>query len=349
MPKVDGSGYHPAMKTHIVVEKVRLPALAIHGGAGSYLKSTTQEQRFGRGDTLARVARSAHAGFEQSSQAAVLAAIAQLESDPQFNAGYGCRLQRDGQARLSASLMGGSKSRLSAVYNVRDCRHPSQLAALLQTSGDRNLDAEGARQLMRDHGIACEDLRTEPSIKRWRKLVALGDEADREAAIGSADDGALEKARQAQVPLPRDLRLPAKENRYGTVGAVACDASADLWACTSTGGRGHEAVGRISDSPTPAGNYACPAVALSATGFGEQILDLNICGRIATRMLDGASLEAALQRTFAEVEQAEAWLGVLAISPDGYIGYAHTTEACGVAWYDGDGKMHIDRHGRRSS
>jgi len=334
------------MSFEIVVAPVTLPAVVVHGGAGAYLKTTTPERRAKRGQRLAHIAQSGHSAFADGARAATLRAIAELEADASFNAGYGSRLQRDGYARLSASLMDGARSRMSAVYNVQDCRHPSRLADALQSRGDRNLDGDGARLLMRELGVPSEDVRSSKSIRRWRKLVALGDEADREAAIGSADDDDLDKARAANLPVPDDLRAIPEEDRHGTVGAVACDADGSIWACTSTGGRGHEGVGRISDSPTPAGNYACPLVAISATGFGEQILDLNVAGRIATRMLDGATLEAALRRTFDEVAAADGLLGVIAISADGYAGYAHTTEACGVAWYDAAGSLHIDQHGR---
>jgi L-asparaginase len=87
-------------------------------------------------------------------------------------------------------------------------------------------------------------------------------------------------------------------------------------------------------------------VALSATGFGEQILDLNLCGRVATRVLDGATLEQALARCFEEVADAGGLCGVIAVTADGTIGYAHTTEACGVAWADGSGRVELDKHGR---
>src|SRR5690606_37768218 len=102
----------------------------------------------------------------------------------------------------------------------------------------------------------------------------------------------------------------------------------------------------VSDTPTPAGNYSCPRVAISATGFGEQILDLNVCGRIATRVLDGATLEDALRRTFDEVVAHGGLLGVIAITDKGVAGYAYSTEACGIAWVDDDGNSHIDPHGR---
>jgi len=336
----------------IVVETIALPALVIHGGAGAYLKTTTASTRRARGQRMADITRHAHAsmGGHEAARRGVLAAIRALEDDPSFNAGYGARLQRDGGARVSAALMDGRQNRLSAVYNVEACRHPTDLCDILQDRPDRNLDGRGAAALMAELGIAPQDIRSPESLGRWVRLVESGEVVDREAAIGHANADAVDRARDAATPIPGELEvrdLPPEDDRYGTVGAVA-SADGELWAATSTGGRGHEAVGRVSDSPTPAGNYACPVVALSATGFGEQILDLNVCGRIATRMLDGSSLEAALRRTFAEVEAEGGLLGVIAITPDGRVGYAHSTEACGVAWVDGHGRVHVDRNGRTS-
>jgi L-asparaginase len=331
----------------IITTALPLPVIVIHGGAGAYLKTTTAAQRAARGATMAAIVTEAFTTLtEKGARAGVLTAIAALERDPSFNAGLGAKLQQDGRARLSASLMDGRRSRLSAVYNVQDCLHPSQLANALQERGDRNLDGEGARLLMRELGVPLTDVSTSNNRQRWRELVWQGDTADAEAAIGDAGRDALQAARSAELPMPADLDpLRDKTNRYGTVGAVAVDASGEIWACTSTGGRGHEYIGRVSDSPTPAGNYACPRVALSATGFGEQILDLNLCGRIATRVLDGLSLQDALRRTLNEVVAASGLLGVIAVTSDGVAGYAHTTEACGVSWMGGDGQLHLDQHG----
>jgi L-asparaginase / beta-aspartyl-peptidase len=326
----------------LVIDRVALPAIVVHGGAGSYLRTTTDAQRAQRGKCMLQAAAKGMKRFERAgSRGAVLAAVAVLERDQRFNAGYGSRLQRDGHARLSASIMDGERLRMSAVFNVEDCLHPSELAAALQERADRNLDGRGARVLMRELGISAVDVRSPKSIDRWRELKKSGERADREGAIGGAGAGAARRARKARLPLPADLD---PGDRHGTVGAVA--SGLGLFACTSTGGRGHEAVGRVSDSPTAAGNYACNLVALSATGFGEQIIDLSLCSRIATRMLDGASLETALARTFAEAAARDALVGVIAVTADGQIGYAHTTEAMGVAWADSAGRTHVDEHSR---
>jgi len=330
----------------LVTDQILGPAMVIHGGAGNYLETTTKEDRELRGDRLLELAQTGLSELLTSGgRAGVLAAIREMELDERFNAGRGSKLQRDGRVRVSAAFMDGERLRLSSVYNVEGSLHPGDLSAALQDCRDRNLDGLGAKLLMDQLGIAPSDLRTERTVSRWQRLLDDGEDGDREGAIGDSGVAGYRRAVDAGLVLPTDGVDP--KNRYGTVGAVARDDQGRLWACTSTGGRGHEHVGRISDSPTPAGTYACEKVAISATGYGEQILDLNICGRIATRIIDGADLKSALHRTFEEVVAIEGELGVIAITSNGEVGYAHSTAACGVAWAGKHDKLHVDRHGRR--
>ncbi|MBR58574.1 MAG: hypothetical protein CMH54_11195 [Myxococcales bacterium] len=332
----------------LYTEQLSAPAVVIHGGAGNYLETTTEADRLARGRVLLDTAHGGMANLGvEGPRAAVLASVMIMESDVRFNAGLGSKLQRDGMVRVSAALMSGRDLRLSAVYNVGGCLHPSELANILHTRGDRNLDGEGAAQLMHEMGIDTVDLRTPQTIERWRSLIEKGEEADMEGAIGDSGLGGLERARAAGLDVPENMKdLPPEGERYGTVGAVAVGEDGELWACTSTGGRGHEHPGRVSDTPTPAGTYACSRVAISATGFGEQIMELNVTGRIATRILDGKSLHEALDQTFQEVVAHQGALGVIAVTDDGWAGYAYSTDACGVAWVDGAGSTHIDPHGR---
>src|SRR5690606_30268220 len=62
-----------------------------------------------------------------------------------------------------------------------------------------------------------------------------------------------------------------KDEKFGTVGAVALDAAGNLAAATSTGGMTNKKYGRLGDSPiigagTYANNETC---AISCTGSGE--------------------------------------------------------------------------------
>jgi asparaginase (EC 3.5.1.1) len=59
----------------------------------------------------------------------------------------------------------------------------------------------------------------------------------------------------------------------GTMGVVALDSEGQLAVGTSTGGKGFERIGRVSDSAMPAGNYATHHAAVSCTGIGEDIID----------------------------------------------------------------------------
>nr|MBP6687454.1 isoaspartyl peptidase/L-asparaginase [Lacibacter sp.] len=64
------------------------------------------------------------------------------------------------------------------------------------------------------------------------------------------------------------------EKKFGTVGAVACDAKGNLAAATSTGGMTNKNFNRIGDTPvigsgTYANNQTC---AISCTGHGELFL-----------------------------------------------------------------------------
>ena len=177
---------NPSMKTVCVTKRLTLPLVIVHGGAGAYLKTTTAVQRKTRGDRLLEVARiGIHVLQTQGCMEGVLAAVEAMELDPEFNAGYGSKLQQDGRIRVSAALMEGCRTRSSAVFNVQDCLHPSRLAACLQEQGDRNLDGHGSALLMEELGVQPADLRTQRTMERWESLVGSGDSMDGAPAAGA--------------------------------------------------------------------------------------------------------------------------------------------------------------------
>jgi L-asparaginase / beta-aspartyl-peptidase len=133
-----------------------------------------------------------------------------------------------------------------------------------------------------------------------------------------------------------DPGLPRRHpgGRGGTVGAVALDSRGRLAAATSTGGREGKLPGRVGDSPVPgAGNYADAHAAVSATGWGEQMLRYVAAKDVAGRMARGDSpveaLRAALDdmaRRFGEP------IGAIALDARGTVGVVHGTAAMPHAW-----------------
>ena len=86
--------------------------------------------------------------------------------------------------------------------------------------------------------------------------------------------------------------LMAKENapidpdsKFGTVGAVACDAQGRLAAATSTGGVTNKKVGRVGDTPIiGAGCFANNVAAVSCTGTGEMFIRAVAAYDVAAQM-----------------------------------------------------------------
>lgn len=277
----------------------------IHGGAGP--ADPKGEKALSAREAVIRIARQArtilptsHAGlkgfhargleersFSDAEMVAITASRA-LEENPLFNAGIGAALQGDGIARVSAAYMDSTRSVFSSVANIAACVRPSELACFLQTERFTCLDGMGAESLARNLGVPQTDLVTKDRHNRWLKLRAES------AGSGGA------------------LRADGK----GTIGCVALDAHGNLCALTSTGGVGNETPGRLGDTPTVAGNYCSPIVAVSCTGFGEQILACAFAARLATRVEDGLPLADAMRKGIAEAHAREFGLAAIAVALD---------------------------------
>ncbi|MEN9206140.1 MAG: isoaspartyl peptidase/L-asparaginase [Thermostichales cyanobacterium SZTDM-1c_bins_54] len=285
------------------------PKLVIHGGAGSALEGEKSPDAVRT--SLTAIAETIYRLLQQGMSAAeaVVQACLLLEDDPLYNAGTGSVLQSDGQIRMSASLMSGSRQAFSGVINVSRVQHPILMAAHLQTSPDRVVSDLGAAELARELQLPIYDPTTPKRLQEWVELQTQAVKASQRVRTSLA---------------------------MGTVGAVALDAQGSLAAATSTGGRGFERIGRVSDSATPAGNYATSVAAVSCTGVGEDILDEALAARIVVRVTDGMSLSAAMHRTFAEARSRQRDFGAIAIAASGEIAWETTTDVILVAAHDGE-------------
>lgn len=290
------------------------PKLIIHGGAGSSLqgKGGVTAVRQSLYQVLGQVYPMLVAGA--TAKEAVVYGCRLLEDDPRFNAGTGSVLQSDGQIRMSASLMDGSTQKFSGVINVSRLKNPIDLAQFLQASPDRVLSDHGATHLLRELNIPIYDPLTDLRLNEW--VEERKDNFSRTMANVVAENQASEAGR-------------------GTIGVVALDRDGRLAAGTSTGGKGFERIGRVSDSAMPAGNYANAHAAVSCTGIGEDIIDECLAARIVIRVTDGLSLQQAFERSFAESHERRRDLGAIGIDATGAIAWGKTSEVILAAFHDG--------------
>ncbi|MEH1935432.1 MAG: isoaspartyl peptidase/L-asparaginase [Nostoc sp.] len=294
------------------------PKLIIHGGAGSSLH--------GKGG-LEAVRRSLHIVVQEvyslllsgaTASEAVVQGCQILEDNPRFNAGTGSVLQSDGQIRMSASLMDGASGRFSGVINISRVKNPIDLAQFLQNSPDRVLSDLGSAELAREMQIPSYNALTDLRLQEW---------------IQERQDNF--KSTMAGVVAEPELIESSNAGR-GTIGVVALDAYGRLAAGTSTGGKGFERIGRVSDSAMPAGNYATSNAGVSCTGIGEDIIDECLAARIVVRVTDGMSLKDAMQRSFGEAHQNKRDLGAIALDVSGAIAWGKTSEILLAAYHDGE-------------
>src|SRR5262249_50844779 len=111
----------------------RVPTIIVHGGAGANPGEGRDELRQG-------VRAAALAGWQVlSSGGAALdgveAAVRALEDDPQFNAGRGSVLNRDGMVEMDASIMEGDRLQCGAVAAISRIANPITLARRVLDAG----------------------------------------------------------------------------------------------------------------------------------------------------------------------------------------------------------------------
>ena len=248
--------------------------IAVHGGAGTILRSSMTPEKQAQYEGALRAATDA--GYNTlaaggSSLDAVTAAVTVLEDFPLFNAGRGSVFNNIGKHEMDASVMWGKTLEAGAVCGIAHVKNPVQLArVVMEHSGHVLLCGHGAEEFARMQGLAMETdewFYTQQRYDQWQ-------EAMKEDTV----------------------QLDHTEKKFGTVGAVALDASGHLAAATSTGGMTNKKYGRVGDSPIPgAGTYANDATcAISCTGHGELFIRSVVAHDISCLMeYKGLSLKEA--------------------------------------------------------
>src|SRR5262245_19591103 len=112
-------------------------AIVVHGGAG--LVTAERFERLRAGVRAAAEAGDAILAASGSALDAVVAAVRVLEDDPEFNAGTGAALTRDGTVETDASVMDGDTRRVGAVAAVPDLGNAIALARAVLEAGEHVL------------------------------------------------------------------------------------------------------------------------------------------------------------------------------------------------------------------
>ncbi len=272
--------------------------IIIHGGFFSE-SDQSHEVKTAKQNSLKKIAGKAFEFLKtHSAEDTVVFAVSLLENDDLYNAGIGSQIQSDGKIRMSASLMNGENQKFSGVINIEEVKNPIEVAKVLMKEDDRVLGGFGAKKYAAENGFA--DFSTEIPQRR------------------------------------KEYEAKLKNGGKGTVGCVALDKNGHLAAATSTGGKGFEIVGRISDSATVAGNFANKFAAVSCTGVGEDIVSNATASKIVTRVTDGISLEKAFEKTFSELKEIDGFAGAIAIDHQGNIFHQDSYPTMVFASFDGE-------------
>jgi L-asparaginase / beta-aspartyl-peptidase len=247
--------------------------IVVHGGAGV----VTPDRR---DRVLAGVRAAAAAGYGVLSRGgsaldAVVTAVRTLEDDPEFGAGIGSSLTREGTVETCASVMDGATRRAGAVAAVPNIAAPVILARAVMERGEHVLLAgHAALELAAEIGIRAE-----------------------------APNALVTQRAHAQLQEVRANGPAAIPVEGGGVGAVAWDRAGGYAAATSTGGTVFRRPGSVDDSSVPGvGTWADENVAISTSG-GEALFRVALAHNIARRVADGASIRAAAKDALKELQK----------------------------------------------
>jgi beta-aspartyl-peptidase (threonine type) len=254
--------------------------IAVHGGAGTISKkSMTPEKEAAYLKALYDALNAGYGILQKKGDAldAVKAAVVELENNILFNAGKGSVFTNTGTHEMDASIMDGKDMSAGAVAAVKNIRNPIELAyTVMKKSEHVFLIGNGAEEFAKQNGIAFEPDEYFYSEFRYKQLLKT--KQSNETAL--------------------DHSVDPDEKKFGTVGAVACDANGNLAAATSTGGMTNKQFGRVGDSPiigigTYANNKTC---AISCTGHGEPFIKAVAAYDVSCLMeYKGVSLEEAMR------------------------------------------------------
>jgi beta-aspartyl-peptidase (threonine type) len=321
-------------------------ALAIHGGAGTILRSEMtadleKEYRGGLENALRKgfdVLRKNGAALD-----AVEAAVAELENFPLFNAGRGAVFTHEGKNEMDAAIMDGARLKAGAVAFLKNVKNPVKLARLVMERTEHILLAgEGANEFAHEMKVKFEPDEYFFTEHRYLQLLKAI-EAGRVQLDHTADE--VELIEEAETLVEDQSQISNPKSALGTVGAVACDFEGNLAAATSTGGMTNKKFGRIGDTPiigagTFAENASC---AVSCTGHGEYFMLGVTAFDLAARMkYKNLSLEAASRETVERLTEIGGEGGFIAVDALGNVALPFNSEGMYRGFVKADGEIVVE-------
>jgi len=308
--------------------------MVIHGGAGTLLKKNMTAEK--EAAYVAVLTQALQTGYDlikagKSSVDAVEATIHVMEDSPLFNAGKGSVFTHEGKNEMDAAIMDGKTLLAGAVAGVTTIRNPISAArAVMEQSEHVMMTGKGAELFAQQVGVTIVDPSYFYTKERWDALQ----QALKEDSL---------KAVQADK---KSMKLGTinRDNKFGTVGAVALDHQGNLAAGTSTGGMTDKKYGRIGDSPIiGAGTYANNETAgISCTGWGEffirSVVAYDLSAMISYQHL---SLEDAARAALDKMKKLGGDGGLIALNKKGEVTMPFNTEGMYRGTVTESGKIQV--------
>ena len=301
-------------------------SIAIHGGAGTILRrdlTPEMEAAYKKG-----LEEALHSGYNILSSGgtaldAVTAAVVSLEDCILFNAGRGSVFTKNGSHEMDAAIMDGKTLDAGAVAGVSSVKNPVLLAKLIMEKSEHvMLCGDGALQFAKQQQLQLEEEEYFFSQFRYDQWQLVKNEE------GSS--------------LDHNIQL---EKKFGTVGAVACDATGNLASATSTGGMTNKNFNRIGDTPvigagTYANNQTC---AISCTGHGELFLRAVAAYDVSCLMeYKGLNLQQAMETvTLDKLVKLQGEGGMIGVDANGNTAMIFNSEGMYRAMQNNQGEKQI--------
>ena len=286
-------------------------SVAIHGGAGTLVKGLmTLELEAQYKEALQLALNKGYKLLKDGGTAidAVERAVKSLEDTPLFNAGKGAVFTAKGTHEMDAAIMDGKTLNAGAVSLVTGIKNPVSLARdVMDKSYHVFLAGDGAMQFAKENGYRFESPEYFYDEVRYQQWQGIKD--------------------SETFQLDHSVK---KDGKFGTVGAVACDAIGNVAAATSTGGMTNKKWGRVGDSPMIGiGNYANnKTCAVSCTGSGEFFIRGVVAYDVSCLMeYKGMSLnDAANEVIHKRILEIDGDGGLIAVDAKGQIAMPFNTE-----------------------